>query len=65
MPFSYRRLPLAYNSGFMSLITLLVLVVDHRVQGGVLVSGDESKTTAYVDPDTMRRNGDLVKMWTL
>ena len=26
---------------------------------------DEAGVTMYVDPDTIRRNGDLVKMWHL
>ena len=72
MPFSIRplrRLPLAYWSGFWSLIVLLLLSsgpayaewvpVDEHDQAGT------TESTSYVDLDTIRRNGDLVKMWVL
>ena len=62
MLFTYRRLPLAHI--FISLFTLVVLRSGPAYAEWVVVSGDESGTTAYVDPGTIRRNGDLVKMWT-
>jgi hypothetical protein len=61
-----RRLPLTYFSGFMALITLLVLSSGPVYAGWELTSGDdETGLTVYVDPDTIRRKGNLVKMWQL
>ena len=72
MPFSirpYRRilkLPLAYVFGFGSLITLLVLSSGPAYAGWVAVGGnDQIGMTTYVDPATIRRKGDMVKMWQL
>jgi hypothetical protein len=73
MPFTIRPrrafLPLAYSSGFLSLITLLLasggpviaawVSVHDKVKEGLTVY------TVYVDPDTIRRNGDVVKLWAL
>ena len=67
MPFSvrlYRRLGLVYFSGFMSLTTLLLL------SGGPayaewLAIGSTDDGTVYVDPDTIRRKDEMVKMWVL
>ena len=62
------KLPLAYCSGFWSLITLLVLssVPAYAewvaVEKNYLVPG---LRTVYVDPDTIRREGNLVTMWQL
>ena len=62
------KLPLAYCSGFWSLITFLVLssVPAYAewvaVEKNYLVPGLQ---TVYVDPDTIRREGDLVTMWQL
>jgi hypothetical protein len=68
MPFSirpYRRLPLTYISGFMSLTTLLVLSSGFAYGEWVTVSEyKEEGKTPYVNPDAIR-NGNLVKMWTL
>jgi hypothetical protein len=68
MPFSirpFRRLPLAYFSGFWLVITLLVLssapAYAEWVKGAYTES--EGGYTVYVDPDTIRRKGDLVQMW--
>ena len=58
-----RRFPLTYFSGFMALIALLVLssgpAYSEWVPYGTTNEG------IYVDPDTIRRKGDLVKMWVL
>ena len=62
------KLPLAYGSGFWSLITLLflssvpayaewVVVEKHYLSPGL--------QTLYVDPDTIRREGNLVTLWQL
>ncbi|MBI3806300.1 MAG: hypothetical protein HY281_02115 [Nitrospirae bacterium] len=81
MPFTigpYRCVPEAYNArpflklsqacllGFWFLITLLVLSSGPVSAGWVLTSGDdEAGLTVYVDPDSIRRKGNLVKMWQL
>src|SRR5262245_53713999 len=52
--------------GFWLLITLVTLSSTPSYAGWVFVSGDdEAGMTLYVDPDSIRRNGDLVKMWLL
>ncbi|TKB93880.1 MAG: hypothetical protein E8D41_04805 [Nitrospira sp.] len=64
MPFlirPYRRAPLAYVSLFF---TLLVLCSAPAYAEWVEV-GITDEATVYVDPDTIRRKGDLVKMWYL
>ena len=64
MPFSirsHRRWPLAYASLF---ITLLVLNSAPAYAEWVEV-GITDEATVYADPDTLRRKGDLVKMWYL
>ena len=64
MPFSirsYRRWPLAYGSLF---ITLLVLSSAPAYAEWVEV-GITDEATVYADPETIRRKGDLVKMWYL
>jgi surface-adhesin protein E len=70
MPFTirpFRRfLPLGYCSGFLSLITLLLLSSGLAYAEWVAVSSkDLGDVTVYANPDTIRRNGDLVKMWQL
>ena len=69
MPLSirpHRRLVLAYLSGFWLLITLLVLSSGPAYAEWVRVGGDdEAEVTTYVDPDTIRRKGNLVKVWDL
>lgn len=63
-PFS--KLPLDYFWGCWLLITLLVLSSGPVYAGWELTSGDdETGLTVYVDPDTIRRKGSLVKMWQL
>lgn len=67
---SYRRfLPLFHYSGVWSLITILSLSVEPVYAEWVDVGGkvEEGLTvyTVYVDPDTIRRNGDVVTLWAL
>jgi hypothetical protein len=63
---SYRRLPLAYFSGVWSLIMLLILSSGPAYAGWVAVGGnDQIGMTTYVDPATIRRSSNLVKMWQL
>ena len=62
----FLKLPLAYVLGFWLLITLLVLSSVPAYAEWELVSGDdEAGLTVYVDRDTIRRKGNLVKMWQL
>ena len=62
----FLTLPMAYLSGFWLLITLLVLSSGPVYAAWELVSGDdEAGLTVYVDRDTIRRKGNLVKMWQL
>lgn len=60
----YRRLPLTYCSGFWLLITLLLLGSGSAYAEWVKLSGDD-RVTSYTDPTTIRRNGNLVRMWDL
>jgi len=68
MPFSirpYRRfLPLVSISGFWLLITLLVLSRGSVYAEWVAVDTD-ADGTSYIDSDSIRRKGGLVKVWTL
>ena len=66
------KLPLAYFSGFWILITLLVLSSGSGYAEWVSIgsSGSGGGYTVYINPDTInpdtiRRKGDLVKMWIL
>ena len=60
------KLPFAFFLGFWVLITLLTLSSGAAYAGWVLTSGDdEAGLTVYVDPDSIRRKGNLVKMWQL
>jgi hypothetical protein len=64
----FLTLPLAYCSGFWSLITLLVLSSVPAYAEWVAVEKDyllPGLQTVYVDPDTIRREGNLVTMWQL
>jgi hypothetical protein len=63
----FLKLPLAYSLGFASLITLLVLSSGPAYAEWVAIGYSESLGgyTVYVDPDTIRRKRDLVKVWTL
>mgnify|MGYP001371803940 CR=1 FL=1 len=62
----FLTLPLTYFWGFWSLITLLILSSGPAyAEWEVLVENAEAGMTVYVDPGTIRRKGDLVKMWEL
>ena len=63
---SFSKLPLAFILGFWVLITLLILGSGAAYAGWVLTSGDDGAgLTVYVDPDSIRRNKNLAKMWQL
>lgn len=47
------------------LITLLVLSSSPAYAEWVVSSSSKMRGTAYADPDTIQRNGNLVKMWRL
>lgn len=47
------------------LITFLLLISSTVYAGWVKVGASDDGMTLYVDPDTIRRNGNLVKMWQL
>ncbi len=66
-PVPFLKLPLAYVLGFGALITLLVLNSGPAYAEWVAIGYSESLGgyTVYVDPDTIRRKGDLVKVWAL
>jgi len=71
MPFTirpYRRIPvqcvLSYHAVLWSLIVVLVLSSEPAFAEWVLISDDEERAL-YVDRDTIRRKGDLVKLWQL
>ena len=64
----FRTQPLAYFSGFWSLITLLVLSGVPAYAEWVAVEKDyllPGLQTVYVDPDTISREGNLVTVWQL
>ena len=68
MPFSIRpycRLPLPYLSGFWLLIILLVLNSGPAYAEWVSIGSTDDGMTAYGDPDTICRKGEMVKMWSL
>ena len=71
MPFtirpSRRFLPLVSISGFWLPITLLVLssVPAYAEWEAIGYSESLGGYTVYADPDTIRRKGDLVKVWAL
>ena len=57
---------LAYFSAFWSLIALMLLSSSLAYAEWVTVGGnDQIGMTTYVDPGTLRRDGNLVKMWQL
>lgn len=64
MPF-HIRLFLTLPLVFWFLITLLVLRSEPAYAEWVAVNEVPSGVTAYVNPDTIRRKGDLVKVWAL
>ena len=63
------KLALAYFSCFWSLLTFLVLSCGVPALAEWVAIGEEQagqvSMTYYVDPDTIRRKGELVKMWFL
>ena len=59
------KLPLAYLLGFWSLITLLFLNSVPAYAEWVAVEETPGLRTVYVDPDTIRREGNLVTLWLL
>jgi len=59
------KLPLAYLSGFWSLILLMALSSGPAYAEWVQVSTANPGMTVYADPDSIRRKGELVKMWSL
>ena len=65
----FLKVPLAYCSGFVLLISLLVLSVGpvyaEWVSVGGKVEAGLTEYTVYVEPDTIRRNGEVVKLWAL
>lgn len=63
---SFCKLPFPFFLGFWVLITLLTLSSGAAYAGWVLTSGDdEAGLTVYVDQDSIRRKGNLAKMWQL
>jgi hypothetical protein len=60
-------LPLAYVVSFVALITLLVLNTGPAFAEWVAIGSSDSLGgyTVYVDPETIRRKGDLVMVWAL
>ena len=69
MPFHagrFLKLPRSYWLGLGSLLLLLVLSSGPVYAEWVLVRGaDEAGRTVYVDRDTIRRKGNVVKRWEL
>ena len=49
----------------LALITLLVLRSEPASAEWVGIGDNNAGMTVYVNPDTIRRKGDLVKMWSL
>jgi hypothetical protein len=67
MPFSihpFHCLPLASILGFWLLLTLLLLSSGPAYAEWVKINENDT-FTVYVDPGTIHRKGDLVKMWML
>lgn len=73
MPFThcpYRRFPVQcavrYHAELSSLIAVLLLSVGPAYAEWVLVDKDDQRERiVYIDPDTIRRNGDVVELWAL
>jgi len=70
MPFTIRLhrliLPLAYFSSLGLLLTPLLLSVGPAYAEWMLIYQDtQLGLTIYVDPDTIRRKGEVVKWWEL
>ena len=67
-PVPFLKLPLVYFLGFGSLITLLVLSSGPAYAEWVAVEKHyqvPGLQTVYVDPDTIRKEGNLVTLWQL
>ena len=64
-PRPFFKLPLAYLLGFWSLITLLFLNSVPAYAEWVAVEETPGLRTVYFDPDTIRREGNLVTLWLL
>jgi hypothetical protein len=64
-----RFMPLVSRSGIYSLITLLWLGVGPACGDWINVTAKVEKGltvyTVYVDPDSIHRNGDVVRLWVL
>jgi hypothetical protein len=70
MPFAirpFRHLPLSYFLGFRSLIILLLLGsgLAYAEWVSTFLTKMEGGYDVCADPDTIRRNGNLVKLWIL
>ena len=70
MPFSirpFRHLPLSYFLSFWSLIILLLLGsgLAYAEWVSIFLTKMEGGYDVYADPDTIRRDGNLVKKWIL
>jgi hypothetical protein len=61
----FLKLSRAYCSGIWSLITLLVLCGPAYAEWEEVYVLPQYGLTVYLDPDTLYRKGDLVKMWEL
>lgn len=67
MPFSihpFHRLPLASILGFWLLLTLVLLSSGPAYAEWVNINENDT-FTVYLDPDSIRRKGESVKMWIL
>jgi hypothetical protein len=62
MPLSIHPLRF-FTMVFASLITLLLLSNKPAHSEWVSIGDDLAGTTVYVNPDTIRRKGERVKMW--
>ena len=60
---TFLKLPLAYLSVFWMLNTLLLASSGPAYAEWVQIDKTYEGMTTYIDPATMRRKGDLVKMW--
>ena len=61
----FLKLPLTYLLGFWLLLTLLFLNSVPAYAEWVAVEETPGLRTVYVDPDTIRREGNLVTLWLL
>lgn len=62
----FHKLSLTYLFGCWSLIMFLTMSSGAACAEWVLATGnDETGLLVYIDPDSIRRNGNLAKMWQL